>query len=73
VVGKATDRTARDRIYAYAAPTGASSVKAVLESGTYNSFHTIRVTECEFDVISIAGVDYIAAVFTLDIAGQGTS
>ena len=73
VVGKVSDRTARDRLGAYCNGTGASSVKAVLESGTYSAFHTVRVASIEFDVVSIAGVDYIAALFTLDIAGSGTS
>lgn len=71
VVGKATDRTARARIYDYAAGSGAKSVKAVLESGTYTSFGTLRVTRCTFDVVTIAGVDYISALFSLDIAGPG--
>jgi hypothetical protein len=73
VVGKATDRTARERIYQYASATGAKSVKAVLEAATYTSFATIRVTSVEFDVVTIGGVDYIAALFHLDIAGQGTA
>ncbi|HZO67756.1 MAG TPA: hypothetical protein VFB74_22390 [Kribbellaceae bacterium] len=73
VVGKASDRTARDLVAAYCNGSGASSVKQVLESGTYTAFHHVRVASIEFDVVSIAGVDYIAALFTLDIAGSGTS
>jgi hypothetical protein len=73
VEGKATDRTARDRIAAYAAGSGARSVKAVLESGTYTSFDVIRVKSAEFDVLTIAGVDYISALFRLDIAGPGSA
>jgi hypothetical protein len=72
VVGRATDRTARKRIYDYAAATGPKSVKAVLEGGTYTSFDTIRVVDCTFDVVPIAGIDYISALFTLDIAGDGS-
>jgi hypothetical protein len=72
VVGKATDRTARDRVYEYASATGASSVKAVLESGTYTAFDELRVVSCSFDVVTIASVDYISALFTLDLAGPGT-
>jgi hypothetical protein len=71
VDGKANAREARDRIAAYVAGTGPRSVKALLESGTYASFHEIRVTKAEFDVVKIGAVDYIAAIFTLDIAGQG--
>jgi hypothetical protein len=61
----------RDLVAAYADGSGARSVKAVLESGTYNAFDSIRVTGCEFDVLNVAGADYLAALFDLDIAGQG--
>jgi hypothetical protein len=71
VVGKASDRAARDVLTAYCAGAGASSVKAVIEGGTYTAFHTVRVTRAEFDVVRIAGADYIAGMFDLDVAGQG--
>ncbi len=72
VVGKPSDRTARDALAAYCKGSGAASVKAVVESGTYSAFHTVRVKDIEFDVVTIAGVDYMAALFTLDIAGSGS-
>lgn len=73
VVGRASDRAARDTLAAYADGSGASSVKAVLEAGTYTAFHTIRVMRAEFDQVRIAGADYLAALFDLDILGSGTS
>lgn len=73
IEGKATSRTARDRIAAYAAGSGARSVKAVLESGTYTAFDVVRVKSAEFDVVRIAAIDYISALFRLDIAGQGSA
>lgn len=69
VCGRATDRTARDAIGAYANGSGASSVKAVVEAGTYTAFDTVRVTGVDFDIYTEAGVSYLAAIFTLDIAG----
>jgi hypothetical protein len=72
VVGRPTDRSTRDLLGVYCNGTGPSSVKAVLESGTYTALHTLRVEEIKFDVASIAGVDYMAALFTLDIAGSGS-
>ena len=72
VVGRASDRAARDALGAYCDGSGASSVKAVLESGTYTAFHTVRVESIEFDVVTIAAVDYMAALFDLDIAGSGS-
>lgn len=71
VDGKANEREARDRIAAYTAGTGPRSVKAILESGTYASCTDVHVKNAEFDVIKIGSIDYIAALFTLDIAGQG--
>jgi len=72
VVGKPTDRSSRDRLAAYVAGSGPGSVKAAVEAGDGAAFDTVRVVSVEFDVIAIAGTDYIAAVFDLDVAGQGS-
>lgn len=72
VVGKATDRTARNRLGAYCDGAGASSIKAKLEAGTYVAFDTLRVTGITFDVVSIGGTEYLAALFDLDISGTGS-
>lgn len=71
VVGKASDRSARDRISEYTAGAGAKSVKQVLESGQYSAFDMVRVVRADFDVVQIAGTDYVAALFELDVAGRG--
>lgn len=71
LVPKPYDRATRALMTKYADGSGAASLKAVLESGTYTAFDTIRVAEAEFDVIAIGAVEYLAATFTLDIAGQG--
>jgi hypothetical protein len=70
-VGRVTDRSTRDRLGAYVDSAGAQSIKAVIESGTYSAFDTVRVMSAEFDVYTIAGTDYMAAIFDLDIAGTG--
>jgi hypothetical protein len=72
VVGKASDRAAREALGAYCDGSGPSSVKARLESGTFTDFDSLRVINIEFDVVSIGGVDYLAALFDLDIFGSGT-
>jgi hypothetical protein len=72
-VGKVSDRSTRDLISQYTDGSGSASVKAVLQTGTYNAFHTLRVTEVTFDVLTRGGTDYLAALFTLDIAGQGSA
>lgn len=73
VVGRVSDHSAKDQIGAYANGSGASSIKSVLESGNYTEFDGIRVTGVTFDVLTRGGVDYIAALFTLDITGQGST
>jgi hypothetical protein len=72
VVGRPTDRSTRDHLAAYCNGSGASSVKAVLESGTYTAFDVVRVAGIDFDVVTFAAIDYLAAIFDLDIAGKGT-
>jgi hypothetical protein len=73
VVGKVSDRSARDQIGVYCDGSGAASVKQVLESGTYTAFDVVTVTAVDFDVVTLASTDYLAANFTLDIVGKGTS
>lgn len=71
LVGKVSDRASRDLVTKWIKGSGASSVKAVLESGTYTAFDTIRVVSVTFDIIAVAGVEHLAATLTLDIAGTG--
>ncbi len=71
VVGRPTDRSTRDAIAQYADGSGAASVKAALEVEPHVAFDTLRVTSVTFDVITLGGTDYLAALFELDIAGSG--
>ncbi len=73
VVGRVSDRASRDQLGVYCDGVGASSVKQVLESGTYTAFDSLVVRNATFDVVSIAGVDYMAALFDLDVVGRGTA
>lgn len=71
VVGKPTERTARDQLAAYVKGSGSSSIKQVIETATHTSFDTAVVKDVDFDVVTIGGGDYLAATFTIDIAGRG--
>lgn len=71
MVGKVSDRASRDRIAAYADGDGDRSVKAVVEAGTYTACDKPRVQDVEFDVLLMAGIEYLAATFNIDIAGTG--
>ena len=71
VVGKVSDRSALKQLSEYCNGSGAKSVKAVLESGTYDAFDTVRVESIDFDYVTHGGALLVEAMFTLDIAGQG--
>jgi len=76
VVGKVSDRAARTRLSRYVAGSGPASVKYVLERAgepaqPYTAIDSLRVTRVDFDVVTIAGTDYLAATFTVDIAAKG--
>jgi hypothetical protein len=73
LVGKVDARTSRDRISKYANGSGPESVKAVVESGVYTAFDSVRVTGVEFDIVGMAADEFLAATFSLDIAGKGTA
>jgi hypothetical protein len=73
LIGVPNDRQTRDLLTAYCAGSGASSVKAAIESGSYTALHTIRVEGIDFDVHRVGATDYMAALFTCDIAGPGTA
>lgn len=71
LVGRVSNAAAHKLLSAYCAGDGPQSLKAVIEAGTYTAFDTVRVTEINFDMISIGAIEYLAATFTLDITGQG--
>lgn len=68
VVGVAdvVDRAGRDAIGAYAAGSGASSVKAVLEAAT-DIGDTLRVESVDFRPVTIASGTYAGAIFTVHV------
>lgn len=70
-VGGLDDRSVRDKVSTYLAGSGSSSVKEILESGTYTAFDVLRVASADLDVYSMNATDYLVAVFELEISGQG--
>jgi len=71
VTGKPHDRSAHSRLDEYASDDSERSIVTVLEGGTYTSFDDVTVMSIDWDVLTFGGVDYLGALFTLDIAGQG--
>lgn len=72
VVGRVTDRSARDLLSVYCDGTGAKSVKAVLNAGApWVAMASVRTGDIDFTTVTVAGIDYLTAVFTVDVYGTG--
>jgi hypothetical protein len=69
VVGKVTERAARDLVAAYSAGDGELSVKAACEAHAWTSCDDLTVSRCEFDIVTIGAVQYLAATFYADVLG----
>lgn len=64
-VADVVDRAARDAISVYAAGTGASSIKAVLDAADIGV--SARVVSCEFRPVQLSAGAYAGAIFDLDV------
>lgn len=73
MVGRVDARTSRDHIAQYADGNGAHSVKTAIDSYDSDVWDAATVTSVEFDVVQVAGVDYLAAEFTIDVYGKGST
>jgi len=68
LVSRVDARTARDRLLVLA-----GQVKAAVEAHEPTAFDSARVASVEFNhSYPLAGVEYAAAAFTVDIIGQGS-
>lgn len=70
LVGKVSERAARDRIAPYVSGAGAQSIKAAVESGNSDlagSAHTVRVTTARIDFITISAIEYLGASFDVEV------
>lgn len=69
VLAKVSERTTPAELSALI--EGPTSVITVLESGSYESFDVVTVSNVEFETVTIGATDYIAAGFSCDIVGSG--
>ncbi|HYF73910.1 MAG TPA: hypothetical protein VD864_13865 [Nocardioides sp.] len=72
LAGRAEERTATRQLAAYADGSGDQSVKAAVESYPYTGDLTVHVASVDFDGVTLAGVEYLGAMFHLNITGPGT-
>lgn len=71
MVGRMSDRTSSAAICGYLAGSGAGSVKSAIEADATlgGAVESVRVQEAEVVVMSVAGTDYLAAIFTVEVIG----
>lgn len=74
-VGRPADALrVRDQLTIYMDGSGPASVKATLEAEPLpDGIDALRVVGVEVSPISVAGIDYIAAVFDVQVSGRGTA
>jgi hypothetical protein len=75
VADKVTARSARERVSGWTAGDGSQSVIRAMHARTkareWTSCDDVSVTSAEFDVETIAGTPYLAAVFKATVVGPG--
>lgn len=71
VVGRVSDRAARDALTPYMAGAGARSVKQAIETDPTlgGAADTARVVSVAGIDLEVGGVRYVAATFTIDVVG----
>lgn len=69
--GKVYDRATRNQLARYTDGDGPESIKAAFWSHDWQACAYARPVRVTFDAITVAGVDLMAALFELDIAGPG--
>lgn len=71
VVGVPTAKKTRDRVAAWSASDGPTSVKARMDAWQWTTCDYLAVDTCEFDVEVIGGVEYLACMFKATVTGAG--
>lgn len=67
LVGKVSDRAARDQLAQYVSGTGSLSVKTAVDGDLGGTAHTARVTEATISVVTIQAIDYLGASFSVEV------
>ena len=69
-VGKGDVKSARDTLGAYLDGKGPDSVRVALDGPTA-AYDAARVTSARVEPISIAGIEYLAALLDVEVVGTG--
>lgn len=71
LAGKPTEKSSRDKVARWVASSGPQSIKAAMESRVWSTCDDLTVTSAEFDVETVGGVPYLAAMFKATVVGPG--
>lgn len=71
IVGRMSESAAQDRLDAYLASSGSSSVKAAIEADKTLSgaVQTLRVTQATSGMITVANIDYLSYRYEVTLIG----
>lgn len=71
LVANVDSRSSRDSISGYVDGSGPASVKAAIDAHQPTAYHTARVESVSFEVMTVAGIEYLASIFQVDIVASG--
>lgn len=66
LVGRVSERAARDQLARYVSGEGAESIKTAIE-GAGGVGQTVRVATARVDIVTIGAVDYLGASFDVEV------
>jgi hypothetical protein len=70
-LGKPNDRQTREVASKFLSGGGAGAVAALVDAWDWQSCSEVTATEGDTDVVSVGGTEYLAALFMLEVVGQG--
>lgn len=71
VTNRVDGKTARNVLSEWADVNGNKSIQQYLSNTRYSTCGSVQVVNATFDVVTIAGIDYMAVVFELNVSGEG--
>ncbi len=72
LIGPTSQRAGGLDLLSYLSGSGARSVKAAIEAGTYTAADVVHVASANPGAITSEGVEYLGATFETMITGRGT-
>lgn len=71
IVGKVDAKSSRDRLASFLQGAGESSVRAAIDAYDFRDEVEATTSAARVEMITVAGVDYLAGIFTVVLNGNG--